>query len=456
MKKAFLKNLTLILILSITFLSSCKEDETEIEDEKEEITSSYAVSETILTVPEDTTILTFTVALTNELEKDVTVFYETNDQTAISSEDYESVSGEILFRAGELQKSFSINIIDDDLVEEVESFLLIVKDTSSVLITNSLATVINIASDDVDPATVSAGFIAEVNSDNFFIYAFTNTTVISGIDDITGTYVWDFGGDGTSTEVNPTYTFSSEGTYLVKLTATAADGTTAAASETISIAPKNKWARITDTSGEDTGELRYALTNQIEKGRMTFMYRVPQGAADGFINLSGSSSTNDLAIVEVRIKDEGSHEFREGASNLTVSSANFPDPKVDEWVPIEISWSANGTDAPTYSVVMDNQTVITDATSTTNGGDADVPGHLEATKFGAGIFMWKYNTNSAIADLYYDIDDILIYSSDSGSEVEVFSDDFQSYQTGTSLNPNLNAESVYFETSFEVEVVEED
>lgn len=310
---------------------------------------------------------------------------------------------------------------------------------------------------DPDPATVNAGFTSEVDLDDSFTYNFTNTTVILGIDDLTGTYSWDFGGDGTSTETSPSHTFSAAGDYEVVLTATAADGTEGTASETITVtAPKNKWLRITDTDDSDTGELRYDPTDSIRTGRVTYNYRVVSGAADGFISVSGTSTSGDDAIVEVRLKDEGSHAFREGASDDAISSAQFPDPKVDVWVPVEISWSANGTDAPTFSVKIDGQTVIADATSTTNGGDGDVPGHLEATKDGAHTFQWKYGGNSAIEDFYYDVDDIVIYSSDSGSEVVAFEDDFQGYQTGTDLDPDQNAESVYVSNSFQVIVFEEE
>lgn len=309
-----------------------------------------------------------------------------------------------------------------------------------------------------DPATVNAGFTSEVDLDDSFTYTFTNTTVILGIDDVTGTYAWDFGGDGTSTETSPTYTFSAAGEYVVTLTATAADGETGTASETITVtAPKNKYAVIADLADDDTGELRYAPTDSIRTGRVTFMYRVTAGAADGFISVSGTSTSGDDAIVEVRIKDDGDHGFREGASDAAIAAANFPAPKVDVWVPVEVSWSANGTDVPTYSVSMDGQVVITDATSTTNGGDGDVPGHLEATRFGAHTWQWKYNSNSSTSDLTYHVDDIVIYSSDSGSEVEVFSDDFQGYQTGASLHPGddeANPLTVYHVNTSEATVAE--
>ncbi|MFN4218576.1 MAG: PKD domain-containing protein [Candidatus Bipolaricaulia bacterium] len=48
-------------------------------------------------------------------------------------------------------------------------------------------------------------------------------------------YNWDFGDGSTSTEANPTHTFTTEGTYTVKLIVTAPDGSTASAEKTITV-----------------------------------------------------------------------------------------------------------------------------------------------------------------------------------------------------------------------------
>jgi PKD repeat protein len=315
---------------------------------------------------------------------------------------------------------------------------------------------------DPDPATVNAGFTSEVDLDDSFTYTFTNTSVILGIDDLTGTYAWDFGGDGTSTEKSPVYTFTEAGSFEVILTVTAADETVGTASATITVtAPKNKWASITDAVDGDTGELRIGLSgaDSIRVGRLTFMYRVAAGVADGFINISGTSTSGDDAIVEVRIKDDAAHEWREGADAATISSTTFPDGVVDTWVPVEISWAAAAdpsSTTPTFSVTWGGTVIVTDAVSTTNGGDGDVPGHIEATKNGAFNFQWKYNQNSGTDGGTLEIDDIVLYSSDSGSEVIAFSDDFQGYQTGTNLNPGDNEATPYHANTIDATVAEEE
>ena len=313
----------------------------------------------------------------------------------------------------------------------------------------------------VDPSTVVASFAAQVDADNSLTYNMTNNSVVNGITDTSFGSSWDFGGDGTSTDENPSHTFSAEGTYDIVLTVTASDGVVATTTETVEVtAPKNRYAIITDTADDDTGELRYAPMDSIRTGRITFMYRVAEGPVDmdiqdGFINVSGNSTTGDFAMVEVRLKDNAPHEFREGASDATIAAANFPEGMPDVWVPIEISWAADGTNLPTYTVVIDGQTIITDAISTTNGGMDDEAPHLAAVKDGAANFQWKYAGNSAVSDGMFHVDDIVIYSSDSGTETVAFEDNFQGRVAGENLDADVNVESPYHVNSADVSVGED-
>lgn len=48
-------------------------------------------------------------------------------------------------------------------------------------------------------------------------------------------YMWDFGDGSTSSDVSPTHTFTTEGTYTVRLVVTAPDGSTASAEKTITV-----------------------------------------------------------------------------------------------------------------------------------------------------------------------------------------------------------------------------
>lgn len=352
---------------------------------------------------------------------------------------------------------------------------LLTKANKNILLVMSLflaITLISACGDDdegmvPDPlSTVVANFSSQVDADNSLTYDFTNNSVVNGITNTSFDSSWDFGGDGTSTDENPTHTFSAEGTYTVTLTVTASDGVVGTATETIEVtAPKNRYALITDSMDDDTGELRYAPMDSIRNGRITFMYRVAEGPVDmdiqdGFINVSGNSTTGDFAMVEVRLKDNAPHEFREGASDATIAeaAANFPVGMPNVWIPVEIRWSADGTNYPTYTVIIDGQTIVTDAVSTTNGGVDDEAPHLAAVKDGAANFQWKYAGNSAVSDGMFHVDDIVIYSSDSGTEVVAFEDNFQGRVAGDNLNPGddpLNPLTPYHVNSTDVTVGED-
>lgn len=313
-----------------------------------------------------------------------------------------------------------------------------------------------------DPSSVVASFTSQVDAENSLTYTFTNNSVVNGISDTSFDSAWDFGGDGNSADENPTYTFSEEGTYAVTLTVTASDGVVATTSETLEVtAPRNRYASLTDADPDDTGELRIAM-DSVQNGRVTFMYRVTEGVVDAgnikdaFINVSGSSTSGDDAIVEVRLKDNAPHEFREGASDDAIANANFPEGMADVWIPVEISWSADQVTTPLFTVIIDGTTVITDAISTTNGGDVDVDSHLAATLDGAHTIQWKYSDNGSVNDGQCHVDDIVVYSSDSGTEVIVFEDNFQGYTEGDDLDPDVDETSPYHPNTNEATIGEEE
>ena len=315
---------------------------------------------------------------------------------------------------------------------------------------------------DIDglPSKPIATFIINEDENQELTYSFTNTSIVNRIADDSFTSLWDFGGDGTSTEASPVHTFSTAGLYNITLTITATDGEVATITQTIDAGGmSNKYARITDTRDDDQGELRLSLGEAILTGRLTFNYRVSEGQdmtiLDGFINVSGTATTGDLSITELRFKDNTVHEFREGASDATIAAANFPMGLVDVWVPIALSWSGDGVTVPLYSVTIGGQSVITDAISTTNGGQGDVEDHLAAVVNGAMNFQWRYNSNAFTSDGRYDVDNIVVFSSDSGTETIVFEDDFEGRVNGEDLNPDFNVNSPYHQNSVDASVSED-
>ncbi len=78
------------------------------------------------------------------------------------------------------------------------------------------------------PAVV-ASFQFEADADNFLLVAFTNFSQNAA------SYSWDFGDTNTSADKDPNHEYAATGTYTVKLTATATDGSTSEKTEDVEV-----------------------------------------------------------------------------------------------------------------------------------------------------------------------------------------------------------------------------
>jgi hypothetical protein len=77
-----------------------------------------------VSAPEEGQSATFTLSLSRESGKIVTVDYATGDGTAAAPSDYASRNGTIIFMAGETSKTVSVALVHDALVEPDETFTL--------------------------------------------------------------------------------------------------------------------------------------------------------------------------------------------------------------------------------------------------------------------------------------------------------------------------------------------
>ncbi len=99
------------------------------------------------------------------------------------------------------------------------------KQTAQIEITVTAALSVAISASVIEgPAPLEVSFTAEVQG-------------------IAASYTWDFGDGSTSSEANPTHTFTTEGTYTVKLIVTAPDGSTASAEKTITVTAPQQASR---------------------------------------------------------------------------------------------------------------------------------------------------------------------------------------------------------------------
>ena len=120
----------------------------------------------VTVVDDDTTTVTISVASGRAVEGDdnmsltvaldrahtltVRVLYTTSDDKAVAGQDYEAVSGTLVFDPGEIGKTVEVPIVDDMFDEEEETFLLTLSDVVNAVYPQggSTMTVVNTIMDD--------------------------------------------------------------------------------------------------------------------------------------------------------------------------------------------------------------------------------------------------------------------------------------------------------------------
>ena len=209
-------------------------------------------------------------------------------------------------------------------------------------------------------------------------------------------------------------------------------------------------AIITDTSDADTGELRLNLSESIAVGKMSVTIS-KEATQDGFINLSGTSTSRGNALIDMRIDDKNGYEFTE--SGATVNAlANFPTFVNDELVEVEISWDATSGAGILVNVTIDGQ-AVTDAPFLSESlNQAAILGGLKTVQFRLGGNSSLDATGAGML-----VDNLKVYDTSSGADVIVFEDDFENYELGYSLDPDdavvtSVANSPYKNNSFQATV----
>ena len=198
----------------------------------------------------------------------------------------------------------------------------------------------------------------------------------------------------------------------------------------------NQVAAITDNDGGeggDTGELRYKFDEGMTTGthKVSMFYDVSE-TESAYVSLFDSKNSTSSLIGELKL-DEGKVTLRGEDEQVTTFTPGT-------WVDLEMSWDTSDLEnAGTYTVKVDgvefgpytsqNATPGIEVTSTTI----------------------KFSSNSGTADTTLSIDDYEVYTDTAGT-VELFSDDFESYQIGTNLDSGENEASPFDKNSFSVVV----
>jgi PKD repeat protein len=136
---------------------------------------------------------------------------------------------------------------------------------------------------------------------------FTNTSYFGE------SYLWDFGdGEGTSTEENPTYTYTAEGTYTVKLTVSNTDGSDEVLTDVTFGASLNLINNGTFT--DDSG---WTIVNQYEAANTNGSVTIADGVAT--FNETTSSDWKHMGIYTSVELEPGTYQFD---MDMTYTSIN--------------------------------------------------------------------------------------------------------------------------------------
>ncbi|MGB5258515.1 MAG: VCBS domain-containing protein [Woeseiaceae bacterium] len=212
--------------------------------------------------------------------------------------------------------------------------------------------------------------------------------------------------------------------------------------------PGNKLAEIIDTLTTDTGELRYALgaDGPLAAGRLEVaVKRLDDSLGDGdaFITLFNSNTNNDGAILDFRIRDDSFGVRSPG----TIDTSTLPH-TLDAFMDVVITWEYPGGDPAT---TLPEVTIMVDGVSL-------APFTADNNSFnGVTHVAFRFGDNGVArpATGIFSVDELAIYSDENGMS-RVFSDDFESYLEGDSLDTD-NAASPYNSSTSEATVgAEED
>jgi len=127
-----------------------------------------------------TTTMTFTVTLSAATEVTTTVDWATADNSTVENQDYVAASGSLTFLPGETTKTINITILDDNLNEAQEQFVIALSNATNATLPLFPLGVGNILDDGDAAPTVSIEGLASVLEGDSGVTAYTFNVVLSG------------------------------------------------------------------------------------------------------------------------------------------------------------------------------------------------------------------------------------------------------------------------------------
>lgn len=235
---------------------------------------------------------------------------------------------------------------------------------------------------------------------------------------------------------------SASDTVTDTISIASADGTTADLVITITGTDANlNVAVIRDTNDSDTGELRYVLPEDLLSGSVSLSFNrvfeatdtISGNRRDGFITLfnESNSTSGQRAILDLRIRND-EYQIRDQTFDITEV------PKPGEFQDAVITWDApDATTPPMVTITIDGVSFTTEAFAAPENAIG-----------GVSAIAFRFADNSSVLpeEATFAVDDVKV-TSDVAATTEVFSDDFESYAIGDSLDSDNDASPYNSSTS---------
>ena len=177
-------------------------------------------------------------------------------------------------------------------------------------------------------------------------------------------------------------------------------------------------ASMTDTSEDNTGELRYDF-DPLSQGKVSLSVIYPADEGETFyISLFDAGSSTKTEVGDLQL-DDGKFKKRID-SELFTATTFIPGTVVE----IDLTWDTSVEGAETYSITIDGAEYADIPVSRTNASEESLD--VEALSI-------RFSSNSNVAAQTVLVDNIAIYSDIAGT-TKVFSDNFEGYAVGDDLS----------------------
>lgn len=181
----------------------------------------------------------------------------------------------------------------------------------------------------------------------------------------------------------------------------------------------NLVAAISDSSTQDTGELRYAVNAGLTRGRFEATILIDPAESESIqVTLYDQATSTSSVIADLRL-DEGSISLRDNNGlPESISTSYTPGQAID----VALTWDTSSTTtAGSYSVFIDGQAFGPFAAENSTPG-------VEVTAFSI-----RLSSNSATANTQVLVDDFNVFLDQAGNSL-LFATDFEGFFAGDNLN----------------------